>query len=216
MIDFQLFRRFILCNSLALCTAQLLQRIIIAGVVLSLWAMPDDIAAKTRQFKATNTKSLHSVRSSSVMELSLSPDEIRDLLEFHNKARKEVGVAEVVWSNELAQYAQAWAQHLATTGCKMQHRPTSGEWEQKFGENIFMGTVGFFGVLDAAKSWYSEKKFYRGGKISSSNWSKAGHYTQMVWRGTTKIGCAKVECKGNVIIVCNYDPPGNVLGEKPF
>jgi pathogenesis-related protein 1 len=52
-----------------------------------------------------------------------------------------------------------------------------------------------------------------------------GHYTQIVWRETKQIGAAKlsfelVDEKGRarsyVGIICNYDPPGNRRGEKPF
>ena len=38
-----------------------------------------------------------------------------------------------------------------------------------------------------------------------------GHFTQLVWVGTTKVGCGRSQCKGNDIVVCNYDPPGNVM-----
>ncbi|EMS67474.1 Pathogenesis-related protein PRB1-3 [Triticum urartu] len=45
-----------------------------------------------------------------------------------------------------------------------------------------------------------------------------GHYTQVVWRKSTRIGCARVVCAGNrgVFITCNYNPPGNFNGERPF
>ena len=61
-------------------------------------------------------------------------------LDFHNKVRKDVGTVPLKWSAELAQYAQAWADNLANTGCDMKHRPNSGEWKQIHGENIFWGS----------------------------------------------------------------------------
>jgi pathogenesis-related protein 1 len=146
----------------------------------------------------------------------LKTKEIQTLLRLHNKARAEVGVRPLVWSNPLAAYAQRWADHLAVTGCRMEHRPSSGNWRRSYGENLFMGTAGAYGVGDAVLSWVEEKKDYRGRALNASNWRAAGHYTQVVWRGTRRVGCAKKVCSGMVIVVCNYDPPGNVLGESPY
>jgi uncharacterized protein YkwD len=138
------------------------------------------------------------------------------LVRLHNQVRAEVGVGAVTWSNPLAAYAQEWANHLAGTGCRMEHRPKSGPRKQQYGENLFTGTEGYYGVADAVSSWASEKKYYRGEKIDYSNYQKVGHYTQMVWRNTRQVGCAKVSCQGRIIIVCNYDPPGNVIGQRPY
>jgi pathogenesis-related protein 1 len=146
----------------------------------------------------------------------LSPQEVQQLVSLHNKVRADVGVGPVTWSKTLAIYAQEWANYLASTNCSLQHRPPSGKWKREYGENLFMGTAGYFGVADAVKSWETEKKYYRGQTLDRSNWYDSGHYTQMVWRESQQIGCAKVECNGNLIIVCNYDPPGNVLGQKPY
>lgn len=146
----------------------------------------------------------------------LTGEEIETLISLHNKARAEVGVDPLVWSKSLAAYAQSWADHLYATSCRIEHRPHSGKWKQRYGENLFVGTAGYYGVADAVRAWESEKSMYHGKPLDSSNWYPSGHYTQMVWRSTTHIGCAKTECRGNVIIVCNYDPPGNILGQKPY
>jgi len=146
----------------------------------------------------------------------LSSQEVQQLVSLHNKVRADVGVGPVTWSKKLAMYAQQWANHLASTNCSLQHRPPSGKWKREYGENLFMGTAGYFGVADAVKSWEDEKKYYRGQTLDHSNWYDSGHYTQMVWKESQQIGCAKVECNGNVIVICNYDPPGNILGQKPY
>ena len=146
----------------------------------------------------------------------LTPLEVRQLLTFHNRARADVGLAPVMWSNELARYAQEWADHLASTSRRMEHRPPSGRWKQEHGENLFMGTAGYYGVADAVIAWEKERRAYDGRAIDESNVHAFGHYTQLVWRSTRRIGCAKVACAGNVIIVCNYDPPGNILGQTPY
>ena len=146
----------------------------------------------------------------------INPEEMRTLLSLHNRARADVGVGPMVWSKNLAAYAQSWADHLASTSCRMEHRPRSGKWKQMYGENLFIGTVGYHGVADAVRAWEGEMSLYHGEALNSSNWYPSGHYTQMVWKDTRQIGCAKAECRGNVIVVCNYDPPGNVLGQKPY
>jgi pathogenesis-related protein 1 len=146
----------------------------------------------------------------------LTSEEVGMLVTLHNIARTEAGVDPLVWSKNLAVYAQTWADHLASTGCRIEHRPRSGKWKQEHGENIFIGTAGYYGVGNAAKAWEREKSVYHGAVLNSSNWFPSGHYTQMIWKNTSRIGCAKAECRGNVIVVCNYDPPGNILGQKPY
>ena len=146
----------------------------------------------------------------------LTPLEVRQLLASHNRARAEVGIAPVVWSSTLAIYAQEWANHLASTSGRMEHRPHWGKWKQEHGENLFIGTAGYYGLADAVAAWEREKWVYDGRAVDESNVHAFGHYTQLIWRNTRRIGCAKVECAGNVIVVCNYDPPGNVLGQTPY
>lgn len=141
----------------------------------------------------------------------LSSQDARGLLNFHNQSRAAVGVDGLQWSQKLAGYAQFWADHLASSGCRMQHRQGDN-----YGENLFMGTAGYYSAVDAAKSWEAEKQYYRGQVLSSSNWHASGHYTQMVWRDTSYVGCGQSQCNGSLIVVCNYDPPGNYMGHRPY
>ena len=147
---------------------------------------------------------------------NLSLQEVQQLIRLHNKVRGDVGIGPVTWSKKLAIYAQEWANQLGSTSCKLKHRPSSGKWKQEYGENLFMGIIGYYGVANAIKAWESERQYYRGQTLTSSNWYDSGHYTQMVWKNSKEIGCAKVECNDNIIVVCNYDPPGNILGQKPY
>jgi uncharacterized protein YkwD len=147
---------------------------------------------------------------------NLSSKEVLQLIGLHNKARADVGVGPMVWSKKLAIYAQEWANNLAYIDCDLRHRPHSGKWKQEYGENLFIGTSGYYRVADAVKFWESEKIYYQGQTLDSSNYHDSGHYTQVVWKTTEEIGSAKAECNGNLIVVCNYNPPGNVLGQKPY
>ncbi len=143
----------------------------------------------------------------------LDGNEEQAILSYHNQVRASVNVPPLVWSKELAQHATDWSVKLAAQGCTIQHSQ-----ESSYGENIFMSTAnqGHDAVIEAAKAWESEKVNFSGEALNKSVLSQAGHYTQMVWRDTTALGCAKASCGDNLIVVCNYKPTGNILGEKPY
>lgn len=141
----------------------------------------------------------------------LDPGEVKTLLREHNRARADVEVAPLRWSPQVAHTAQRWADRLADRSCRMQHSRGSG-----YGENLFMGTAGYYGVRDAALAWEQEKRLYRGGPLKPYNWAPSGHYTQMVWGDTRRLGCGISECDERMIVVCNYEPKGNYLGRAPY
>jgi len=134
-------------------------------------------------------------------------------LDFHNAKRSEVGAPPLQWSVDLASLAQHWADHLAVDNqCQLQHNPNNTH-----GENLFGGSGAAYTALFASQSWYSEIKDYHYGVLSDTNWSKTGHYTQMVWKSTTKVGIGQAACPdGGVVIAAEYDPPGNYMGQKPY
>ena len=153
---------------------------------------------------------------------ALSAAEAKELVALHNAARDEVKVPAVRWSPTLAKHAQAWADELARSG-KFEHRPSDGEWASRFGENIALGSGDGFDAAAGCRLWLKEREDYVADAPLSDDLSelRTGHYTQIVWRGTTHIGAGRAvlqtgEMKGWTVIVCNYDPPGNARGEKPF
>jgi pathogenesis-related protein 1 len=138
-------------------------------------------------------------------------------LEFHNQARKDVKTPPLEWSVELAKYAQAWADNLAKNNCAFEHRPHSGAFKQIHGENIFWGSASSYTALNATENWYSEIKDFKPGPLKSEGFSKVGHYTQMVWKTTTHVGIGQAVCKGGeILIVANYSPAGNYMGQSPY
>jgi pathogenesis-related protein 1 len=140
----------------------------------------------------------------------MSAADARALVEHHNKARTVVGLKPLKWSTPVATHAQKWADKLAATSCKMEHSSDSD-----YGENLYKGTQGHFTAVDAARAWEAEKKDLDGA-LTRANLKEVGHYTQMVWRETARIGCGEATCNKNLLVVCNYDPPGNYLGRKPY
>jgi uncharacterized protein YkwD len=143
-------------------------------------------------------------------------DLANSILAVHNRERAAVGVPPLVWSDKLAADAKPWAEHLATLGEINQqnaHDPNlNGE-----GENVHLGNPAYRAITSAEEmlqGWVSEKNNYHGEPTG-----QALHYTQMVWRDTTAVGCAIASPSGNGkwdILVCRYSPPGNMIGQKPY
>ena len=105
----------------------------------------------------------------------------------------------------------------------MLHRPREGVLRQLYGENMAWGTGVAYGVRTGAEYWYDEIKSYEPGTPISQEFGtfKAAHYTQMVWQETTEIGAGKAtigkgEKQGWTVVVCNYNPPGNIAGQRPY
>jgi pathogenesis-related protein 1 len=141
----------------------------------------------------------------------MKPADVRAILAHHNSVRADVGVGPLRWDDGLASYAQQWADQLAASGCRLRHRRADA-----YGENLYQGTAGHYTAVDAARAWASEQTLYGGGAITETNYRGIGHYTQMVWRDTAKVGCGEALCRGTLLVACNYDPPGNTLGRKPY
>lgn len=149
----------------------------------------------------------------------ISSQDARIFLDHHNQVRREVGVPALAWSEELAAYAQEWADHLASNnGCSMEHRKRPNIHGVPLGENLFWGSSStVYHPIDASISWYSEKKIYRYGKLGKGNWHEFGHYTQMVWKNTKRVGVGVAICKdGSIMVVASYDPAGNYMDQYPY
>ena len=165
---------------------------------------------------------------SSILQVSYaqSNQDMQTVLDVHNQERGAVGVQPLTWSDQLAADAQTWAEEVATSG-NFDHDPVntgpSCTQPKCYGENIagFNPSIGPAAPGEGVDLWAAEKSGYDGQTNTCTPVPPSvscGHYTQMVWQNTNVVGCGIAS--GNVlpysILVCRYDPPGNMQGETPF
>ncbi|KAJ8768967.1 hypothetical protein K2173_023962 [Erythroxylum novogranatense] len=132
----------------------------------------------------------------------------QDYLNAHNAARARVGVGPMKWDNKVAAYARAYVNKLKGN-CRMVH---SGG---PYGENLAWYSADMTGTA-AVKMWVDEKPNYSY-NLNRCLRGKCGHYTQVVWRNSVRLGCAKARCNnGGTIISCNYEPRGNYKNQRPY
>ena len=157
-------------------------------------------------------------------DIGLAPANWKSHLARNNCARKTVipaaspALGSLSWNAALATQAQNYANN-----CNYAHSGMAG-----VGENIYAGAVssGFPSNVEiaAANDWLSEQSGYNYAANTCSI-SQCGHYTQMVWRSTTSVGCGIRQCTTNspfqppftnwTFVVCQYSPPGN-SGGRPY
>ena len=138
-----------------------------------------------------------------------------EILNAHNSYRQAItGVADLVWDAGLESDALQWATHIGNLGT-LQHSTGTGQ-----GENLWAGTSGAYTFTQMVDSWGSEKQYFKYGKFpdvsTTGNWWDVGHYTQIIWKNTQKVGCAGVNNGGWYWFVCRYSPPGNYVDQYPY
>jgi pathogenesis-related protein 1 len=147
-----------------------------------------------------------------------------ELVAAHNEARASAkptprpALPKLTWSPEAARVAQAWASE-----CRFEHNPNRG----KYGENLAAAAPpGSKTNAQVVWDWVSEAANYTYSSHRCAPGKVCGHYTQVVWRDTKQVGCATVTCTKNSpfgarfptwqLWVCDYTPPGNYVGQKPY
>jgi pathogenesis-related protein 1 len=131
-----------------------------------------------------------------------------DWLREHNAIRVKLHETPLVWSDQLADAARHWAETLINSH-SLRH-----DGDHTHGQNIFAISRGSASVPFVLHAWVEEVSSYDYARNTCS--SMCGHYTQLVWRDTREVGCAVARRRGREIWVCDYSPPGNVVGQRPY
>lgn len=142
------------------------------------------------------------------------------------RARHE-NTQDLRWDAALASKAQAYANKLLNNALRnggrgpiLIHDPKNDV--EKTGENLWYGDSWRTGgdpyyCRQADKAWYAEIKDYSYVTARTTNGKPVGHFTQMVWQETTRVGygiavARSPRFRGNkmAIVVAKYQPPGNM------
>ena len=151
--------------------------------------------------------------SSATILYSRGTDTAGRILASHNYERARVKVAPLQWDPQLAASAAAYGPMLARIG-HLQHSPRAMRPGQR--ENLWMGTRGSFSPEQMVATWINERREFRPGVFPNvsrtGNWYDVSHYTQLIWKGTTRVGCAIHSTAQWDYLICRYSPPGNLDG----
>lgn len=138
------------------------------------------------------------------------------MLDGQNAARATVGSPPLEWDSGLAVDAQVYADWLARNR-KFEHavQPDGPAHE---GENLWTGTRDAYAFSEMVGHWVAEGRDFVNGPTPqfsrTGRWEDVSHYTQIVWRTTTTMGCAIASNRTDDVVVCRYRPSGNVVGWK--
>jgi hypothetical protein len=149
--------------------------------------------------------------------LDLTANREARLLAAHNRERDAYGIPLLQWDAGLQASAARWGEHLKKTG-QLAHFEARGANPE--GENLWAGTRGHFTPEAMVDLWVAEKKHFKPGRFPGNSRTgrvaDVGHYTQLMWRNTRRVGCAVTQNSHHEFLVCRYNEGGNVLGEQPF
>ena len=144
-----------------------------------------------------------------------------ELLNAHNAKRAKHCVPALQWDQTLADAALAWAKKCTNTHESQDAANAVNANPGQWGENLmnFNPSGSSTDANALQNSWYCEIQWYdfnnpkwAGGKKNGCDPPVNGHFTQLVWKSTTRVGCAKQQCPklGGDYWVCKYAPPGNM------
>jgi hypothetical protein len=163
------------------------------------------------------------VAAAGIAAAAVSPTDQTTMVSLHNTLRqntaasetqrlgKTVTIGDLTWNPDAATVAQAWADHLLATNT-FEHNANRGD----FGENIYFesGSDPATSATRAFQSWAAEVSDYNYDANSCA--ATCGHYTQIVWAATTSVGCGMATDGTTTLWVCDYAPPGNFVGQRPY
>lgn len=153
------------------------------------------------------------IRTNRTMYLHNQTELANEFMHAHNWVRREYKLPALAWSEDLADVARKYLS-VRYEDCKLVHSTAN------FGENMFWGKKLHWTPSDAVYYWYMEKDSFDFNTLKCEPPPKlCEHFTQMVWRDSSHVGCALQHCKNGetgMLIVCEYDPPGNFVNENPL
>ncbi|KAL1595674.1 hypothetical protein SLS60_009363 [Paraconiothyrium brasiliense] len=125
------------------------------------------------------------------------------ILNVTNTYRKQHNATSLKWNDTLADYAKDWS-----AKCNFEHSGGPN------GENL---SSGYPNASQSIIAWGHERVDYDFKKGEFTH--ETGHFSQLVWKATKTVGCGRTECDGQDkgkapgwFVVCEYYPPGNVIG----
>ncbi|KAI9813974.1 MAG: hypothetical protein M1827_003438 [Pycnora praestabilis] len=190
----------------------------------SAYVAPSSTAAASQAPASTSssTPAAASAASTSISAPAASgTDYVSQALYHHNVHRANHSASDLTWDDGLASIAAGTA-----ASCVYAHDTTAGGGG--YGQNIAAGVQSSdIGSVISDLFYNREEMNYAGmyGQASPdmSNFDNWGHFSQIVWQGTTTVGCATQACPGGLantgsdvppyFTVCNYKTPGNYAGE---
>ncbi|KAJ8931022.1 hypothetical protein NQ314_016115 [Rhamnusium bicolor] len=132
-----------------------------------------------------------------------------ECLQAHNEYRKKHGVPPLKLNREMCRISQEWANHLIRKNM-LQHSNN-----REYGENLFcvQSSNPNFTISgkEAVDNWYEEIKCHKFGVEPSS--LASGHFSQVVWKESQELGVAFAKTGGKIVVVANYSPAGNIIGQ---
>ncbi|XP_037079765.1 DNA topoisomerase 1-like isoform X2 [Pollicipes pollicipes] len=168
---------------------------------------------ETARVEKKTKKKNRSASSGSSSDSSSDEEEFAEqCLKAHNVYRRKHGVPALKLNKKLCEYSQEWARTMASKDT-MEHRR-----DKKYGENIFCvwsdDPKFKVGGQEAVDSWYNEIKDHKFGREPEPGVIKSGHFSQVIWKDSKELGIGKARSKsGKIMVVANYDPAGNFIGE---
>lgn len=170
---------------------------------------PTTSSTPTTTSTTVPTTSSTSTKQSPTSSPSPSPTALTqfesDILDEHNVKRALHGVGALSWNATLTEFAKNYANSkFSCDNVQLIH--LGGP----FGENLAAGYVGGRSPVDA---WYDEISKY---DYSNPGYSgPTGHFTQLIWKDTTQVGCYEVKCNNEwrQYTICEYSPRGNIVGQ---
>ncbi|KAM6185143.1 cysteine-rich secretory protein 2-like [Rhynchocyon petersi] len=142
-----------------------------------------------------------------------------EIVNKHNSLRRSVSppasdMLKMSWDKAAAINSQKWANQCIYSHSSKEARKTN----TSCGENLFMSSD-LPSWSEAIQSWYDEVYDFTFGKGAKSTDAVIGHYTQVVWSTSYRVGCGVAYCPEEELpyyLVCQYCPAGNYVSRKNY